>query len=152
MPIESLSPELVYANKGNIAYPATGGIDGVATAATIAGLAQKRLADAVSGDLNSGYGVITTGIGASTATTTLAVANGVQLNAQNAQAAIPSGAVVAIISGGNVVTTTTTAAAAQGATSVAVSSFTVPWAIAVGAEVVWGEVAASMAGAVVAAQ
>lgn len=146
MGLESLSPELAYATKGNIAYPATGGIDGVQTAGALAGLAQQRLADAVSGSLQSAYGRVTTAISASVATTSLAVSGGVV-------GAIPSGATVAVITGNNVVTTTTTSAVANGATSVAVSSFTVPFAIPVGAEVTYGEVAATLGpGPTVAAQ
>ena len=149
--LESLSPELVYATKGNIAYPLSGGIDGVQSVAALAALAQIRLADAVAGSLGSGYGKITTAIAASTATTSLAVAGGFVMNSANGQ--VPSGAMVVVIANGNVVSVPTTAAVANGATSVAVSSFTVPWAIPVGAEVVYGEVAAALGpGPVIAAQ
>lgn len=143
MGLENANPELVYATKGNIAYPASGGIDGVQTAAQLASRAQARLADAVSGSLFSAQALITTAISASTATTSLAIANGLVLNSVG-ENGIPNGATVSIVTGNNVVTTTLTAAAAAGATSLSVSSFTVPWAIPVGASVVWGEVAASL--------
>lgn len=120
--MENLSPELAYATKGNIAYPTVG-----ASAASIAGLAQNRFAD--SGGTGANIAQVTTQINASVATTTLAIAGGLP------QAAA-SGQVVAVAVNGQCVTTALTSAAAAGATSLAVSSFTVPWAIPVGADVV----------------
>lgn len=137
MGMESLSPELAYATKGNIDYPQSGGVDGTQTAASLAALAQRRLADATTSPQNAAYGVITTALAAGTAYTSIAVAGGLVGN-------IPSGAIVAVLANNQVQTYTTSAAAAAGATSVAVTSETSGFAVPVGSELVYGTVAATV--------
>lgn len=75
--LESVSPEAVYATKGNIVYPLTGGIDGTQTVANLAAMAQNRISDAASGSTQMGYAVLTTALaGNATAQTALAFTGG----------------------------------------------------------------------------
>jgi hypothetical protein len=131
--LETVSPEAVYATKGNCAYPDTGGIDGTQTAAGLAALAQRRILDAASGLTQLAYGVLTSGLTAGSATTSLAMTGGLL------DAAIPSGAIVSVISGNQLNTFATSAVAAPGATAVSVTSATPTFSFPAGSLVVYGE-------------
>jgi hypothetical protein len=125
MGLETLSPELVYATKGNIAYPSVG-----ASPTVIADLAQRRYADSMPATMPyvlNGTTTLTTGLTSGVAATSLAVSA--------LPVALASGQTLVLTWQGNTVTVTTSAAAAVGATSISISSTTPNFSFPVGSEV-----------------
>ena len=147
--LESLSPEAVYATKGNIVYPLSGGVDGTQTVANLASMAQARIADAASGSLQMGYAVLTTALTANaTAQTALAFTGGWL------GVAVPQSGILYLINGNAIQSVVLNQAAglAPGATSATIVSTAINSAgFPVGSRVVYG-FAAGVPAPVIAAQ
>ena len=140
MPLDNLCPELVYLQKGNIAYPVVG-----ASAAALATTAQARFSDSMYTPANDLVN----------ATLTAALSTGAQttITCSALPAPLASGVQISVAGIGNIQTFVTSAAAAAGATSISVTSATVNVAFPIGSRVSNGpQVAMPTADAVVVLQ